>query len=88
MILQVGRWCGKSEECRQAIKLHIIIMIATGQGDSTLMVASHNDPVEKVPKLVWYEEDGITKFDTIWNDRYIHPIKTCYEWAKEYGIEM
>lgn len=29
------------------------------------MIASPNDPVEKVPELSWYEMDGVPKFNVI-----------------------
>lgn len=77
-----GNRCNK----RDSIKPYIKYMIMTGRGDSTLMIASPNDPVEKVPKVVWYEEDGLTKYNVIWEDRPIRPVKTCYEWAKDLGV--
>ena len=85
-VLVGNRWCGKSEYLTSLGKAYIRAMIMLGQGNSTLMIASPNDPVEKVPKVVWYEDDGLTKYDVIWEDRLRSPTKTCYEWAKELGI--
>ena len=88
MILYLGRRYGKREACKQLIKSYVIVMIATEQGDKTLMIASPDDPVEKVPEMLWYDIDGVHQFEVIWHDRYKHPTKTFYEWAKELGIEM
>ena len=66
----------------------IIDRIAQGRGDETLMIASPNDPIEKVPNMLWYEEDGIPKFNVVWEKSYNYPIKTFYEWARELKIEV
>jgi hypothetical protein len=71
-----------------SLKVLVTQAIASGLGNETLMIASPHNPVEKVPKMLWYEEDGISNFDVIWEDRPKHPVKTMYEWAKELGIEM
>ena len=77
---------GNAQRAMNLIKLHIRIQIIMGRGDSTLMIASPNDPIERIPELSWYEMDGVASFDVIWTEVPRHPIKTCLEWAKELGI--
>ena len=83
MYLRFGCRANKTTESLTEIRLLIRYMVLTGQGDKTLMIASPNDPIERVPRLVWYEMDGIPQVDTVWEDRPRHPIKTFLEWAKE-----
>lgn len=88
MLIISNRRYGRRQTSELLLRNLIIDRISEGRGNDTLMIASPNDPTEKVPKQLWYEVDGIIRFDVVWESRYIHPTKTFYNWAKELGYEV
>lgn len=71
---------------RAAMRFYVGLLRDLGYGDMTIMVASPNDPKEKIQKHIVYELDGVPISETVEEERYIHPVKTIDEWCKEWRL--
>lgn len=86
-----SRMMGKRQLFLDRVRSEIIYHIRSGKGNETMMIISPDDPVEEVKRTryipVWDDQFG----ESLMVDTYTefvpkHPVKTFYEWAKEFNV--